>query len=386
MNTIRLDPAKGAADTAVNIILNGDVISGIKAEKYNSGLDIKLQGPGSDRLFALSIADCEAIDVGHIGGNYESEGVSRPFSWEVRQSWAPDAPENARNHDSYRYVGYEHTAELSLEPTRWTGVWSIAEYVSAMTRASRTLQPVAEITYHEYEEAMQDRIYVNFPLVVEKHVTLEGLFSLCVGYLPKLEEATRAELSRAEEMTRLVQHFNFPKTVSAACQQYLAYFTQFLADLGIEADAEIHSTAAEVLFRVTPREGPEALGQIREALSAYLQLSAVRGEIVEAEAYTDLAVIQLMANVDHLKSQVRLARAEASLYRAQLDARQAQIEAKDVTIQVLRGQHLGPATTTSAPKPEPLFDGAVTLSKMEKFGVGLDLGVLFRKLKRRWRG
>jgi hypothetical protein len=93
-----------------------------------------------------------------------------------------------------------------------------------------------------------------------------------------------------------------------------------------------------------------------------------------------------MANIDHLKSQVRLARAEASLYRAQLDARQAQIEAKDVTIHVLRGHYSGGTTAPIAPKPEPLFDGAVTLSKMEKFGVGLDLGVLFRKLKRRWRG
>lgn len=65
MNTIRVEPAKGAADTAVNIILNGDIISGIKAEKYNSGLNINLQGPGCDRVFALSIADCEACRLDH---------------------------------------------------------------------------------------------------------------------------------------------------------------------------------------------------------------------------------------------------------------------------------------------------------------------------------
>ena len=379
MNTIRVELATGAADTAVNIILNGDIVSGIKAERFKSGLDIKLQGPGSERLLALSIADCEAIDLEHISGEYECDGVSRHFSWEIRRNWTPDKPENARRPDSYRYAGYKHTAELSLEPTRWTGVWSIAEYVSAMATAALTLQPIAEITYHEYEEGMQDTIYVNFPLAVEKDLTLDGLLSLCSGHLPQLEVATRAELSKAEEMTRLVQHFNFPKTVSAACQQYLAYFTQFLADLGIEADAEIHSTAAEVLFRVTPREGSEALDQIREALSAYLQLSAVGTEIFEATPYTDVAVIQLIANVDHLRGQVRLARAEAGLYRAQ-------IEAKDVTIQMLRGHHSGPLTSPETATLEPLFDGAVTLGKAEKFGVAVDLGILFRKLRRRLRG
>src|SRR5574340_781999 len=43
---------------------------------------------------------------------------------------------------------------------------------------------------------------------------------------------------RTQDNARIIQHFRFPRAVSAACQQYLAYFTQFLADLGIEADAE----------------------------------------------------------------------------------------------------------------------------------------------------
>jgi hypothetical protein len=387
MNTIRVEPAHGAADPAVNIFLNGDFVQAIKADRSVRGIAIELHGLESERLFVLSIGECKKADIELVAGDYESEGVGRPFRWEIRQEWRPDKPdEPLRLGAPYHYVGYQPSAELTIEPTRWTGVWNIAEYVAAMKRAALALEPAVEIEYHEYEEGMQDTIFVNFPLVDDKALTLDELRSICVNYLPRLKQGARAELSREEEMTRLVQHFAFPKAVSATCQQYLAYFTQFLADLGIEADAEIHSSAAEVLFRVSPREGPEALGRIREALSAYLQLPTVSMELFEASECTDVAVIQLLANVDHLKSQVRLARAEAGLYRAQLDARQAQLEAKDVAIQMLRGDHAKAAPTLATSIAEPLFDGAVTLGKLEKFGVGLDWSVLFRKLRRRWRG
>ena len=37
MNTIRVEPAQDAADPSVNIILNGDVVQGIKADWPDEG-------------------------------------------------------------------------------------------------------------------------------------------------------------------------------------------------------------------------------------------------------------------------------------------------------------------------------------------------------------
>ena len=224
-------------------------------------------------------------------------------------------------------------------------------------------------------------ISARLPSVNCDRATLKELRDIWLDYLPRLERRTRAALSKQEELTRLVRHFPFPSTVSVACQQYLAYFTQFLADLGIDSDSEIHHTAVDVLFKVTPRGGPEALEQIREALDLYLQLPMAPTPDMSSSASAGVAAMQLLANIDHLKGQVRLAIAEVGLYRAQL-------EAKDVTIETVR-RSLAPAPSappTSAaktPDPEPLLDGTVSLGKFEKGGVAVHWGEILRRLKRR---
>lgn len=64
--------------------------------------------------------------------------------------------------------------------------------------------------------------------------------------------------------------FEFPEHLRTSCKQYLIYFVQFLADLGYEAETELKEDANKTLFKITPKDGKEALTNIREALAIYL--------------------------------------------------------------------------------------------------------------------
>ena len=198
------------------------------------------------------------------------------------------------------------------------------------------------------------------------------------------EEAT-AKLLAAQHADSLTTTFNFPPEFATACEQYLLYFVQFLADLGIEAQAEVQHTAAEVLFRVTPSEGREALERVREALDAYLQLPTDPSFAVVAAQETDLAVRQLEANVFHLQGQLAIA-------KAVLQAKDAQIEALELSNFRLRQigggevQASGPggaAPASGTEDTEAIIPGVVSVKVVEKGGFVLHTPELLRRLKRR---
>jgi hypothetical protein len=156
----------------------------------------------------------------------------------------------------------------------------------------------------------------------------------------------------------------------------LAYFVQFLRDLGIEATSDLQQHAAHVLFSVRPTSGPEALEAIREALRVYLELPAAPQFASAADYSSDFAVVQLRANVLHLQSQLMLAGAI--------------VQAKDETIQALRlmsfQQRQLQLTNTAAPDPserEPLISDVVSVTKYEGEGFEIDLPKILRRLKRR---
>lgn len=117
---------------------------------------------------------------------------------------------------------------------------------------------------------------------------------------------TEEEFSKPD-VGALVQTFKFPKNARTACEQYLIYFGQFLKDLGIEADLQLDEQGEQVLFKVTPREGLAVRSKIREALTLYLELPFSQDLQRNTEGITEIAVLQLSANVMHFISQLILA-------------------------------------------------------------------------------
>jgi hypothetical protein len=175
--------------------------------------------------------------------------------------------------------------------------------------------------------------------------------------------------------------FDFPAPIKSACEQYLMYFSQFLRDLGINATAKLEESAHSVLFSVIPEDGKEALEKVQEALRIYLGMPTAPNFAGEAAKYTDIAVVQLQANVLHLQSQVTLA-------KAVLQTQVATIEAKDHTILALKERldlrALQPITPPAkeAQDKEDLVKDLVVIKKFDYKFIGLNLPEVLRKIKR----
>lgn len=177
----------------------------------------------------------------------------------------------------------------------------------------------------------------------------------------------------------VVSYFRFPEQVRVPCEQYLLYFTQFLRDVGVKADAELRSEAGRVLFSVTPEDGEQALDAIRRALDVYLELPAARQmQIIEiADA---IEVQRLAANIQHLRGQLMLA-------SAALQLKEATIEQQQITIHhqaaLLSGSVMqdGLIRTETGGEREEIFGGTVAITKLEGKGFEVNLPEIFRRVR-----
>ena len=121
--------------------------------------------------------------------------------------------------------------------------------------------------------------------------------------------------------------------------------------------------------------------KVQEALRIYLELPEAPNFASEAAKHSEIAVVQLQANVLHLQSQVTLAKA---VFQAQL----ATIEAKDQTILALQERLdlrvLRPETPPSkaAEDKEELVKDLVAIKKFDYKFIEFNLPEVLRKLKR----
>lgn len=207
--------------------------------------------------------------------------------------------------------------------------------------------------------------------------------------------AAERRLAERANTGSIVLEAHFPPGTRTACEQYLLYFVQFLADLGIEADAAIENSATAALFRVTPRSGPEALGRIRQALDTYLRMASATDLLSTDATGADIAVLELRAEILQLRSRLELAAASAQAFAASLHA-------KDTTIlmlaSTLRGFQLaehvsllsefsrrGALTAKTHPADEEVIPGVLSVTEVRGKGIALNLPELIRRLRRRWK-
>lgn len=198
----------------------------------------------------------------------------------------------------------------------------------------------------------------------------------------KVEEVQQH--AQADGPDTLIRLFDFPAPIRTACEQYLLYFTQFLQDLGISAETDIRHRAGRVLFSITPRDGSEALGRIRDALEIFLELPSIKNFDDEIGYDADIAVRQLQAQLLHFKGQLALA-------GAVLQAKNATIEQLSLSNARYRellvtSEEVERVTKSLLEKPEsqeePLLGGILTVTEYQGPGFKLDLAALLRRLKR----
>lgn len=274
---------------------------------------------------------------------------------------------------------------VEFDLANWASPWSIIELVDSMQqmaeKSQRFVHGPLQVRYSNSGSTALAQWSIHTG-ITDMNVLARDLLAAGLSETMQLIDETLRHLQESVSGDILLTTFHFPLEVSAACQQYLVYFVQFLKDLGIEATSDLKQEAARVLFSVKPSSGAEALEAVREALRAYLNLPNAPEFIAASEGNLNVAVAQLRANVLHLQSQLSLA--------------QAITQAKDATIEALKLanfqlEQLKLTADTQArhgspewPDREPVIGEFVSVTKYEGKGFEIDLPKLFRQLKRKF--
>jgi hypothetical protein len=286
-----------------------------------------------------------------------------------------------RDHQETWYI----SVLFFVSADEWSGPWSLRQYEQTVHRVVKD----SEIEgWTPYVPRDVFPTFSGFGLTrrVDANAGFADEISEAIEFTSEIVAHATALLEAQAERNTLVAIFEFPESVSTACEQYLLYFVQFLKDLGVEAEASVKHQARQVLFSVTPIDGAGALDNIREALNAYLQIPGSPDFAAAAHANQDIAVQQLQANVLHLHGQLAISAAVFRANRAQIE----QLELSNLRYrELLTNEQLLPRIAMvveegKSADAESLIPGVVSVLPIEGKGLRIEVPEIVRKLKRRF--
>ncbi len=266
---------------------------------------------------------------------------------------------------------------IKIDSEEWNKPWSIKEF-------TKELEIQIELVGNQFTYWQEDSDYATSGFGVSYQIDKEKILQNAIDelelHLKNLFDKTNKALLRKIDDDSLITFFQFKDSASIASKQYLIYFAQFLADLGIDADTELTQQAHKTLFKVIPKDKNQSLQQIKEALDVYLAASgmeAAKLNSLVAES-NDIAIQQWLATISHLQAQLHLANAI--------------ISAKDAESQYLRetNLHYKNQLLLSAPVPEntttekvEVIPGIVSVSQYDGNGITINIARLVKMLKRK---
>lgn len=271
--------------------------------------------------------------------------------------------------------------DVHRQLTHWKFPWSPAEFRSTLKEVAES-QPCETLTWHEDPKDQLRELMIRFTCNDAPGTALMGeFFSPLVDKIGDWVRQATEQLRSKVDSDSLIAYFDFPAAVRTPCEQYLLYFVEFLADIGVDAKADLRHEMGRVLFAVTPQTSGDALIRIKEALEVYLNLptATIVGDV---DAISDMRIQQLRANVSHLQGQLMLA-------GAIVQAKDKSIESMEATILSLRktlagnvmGDSLKALDTSSGAKTEELIPGLVTVEEYKGKGFTINLPELLRRLR-----
>lgn len=257
----------------------------------------------------------------------------------------------------------------------WREPFTVAEFLTAIEGAGKAYKRFGvkiKTFQHDYAAA-------EFSFALGRGAALLEQVKCYAQIVGEILDRVRDEVHATIPPDSLLAYFAFPEETRAACTQYLAYFTQFLRDLGIDAASHIGQDTHRVLFTVTPTSSAEALNRVREALVVYLGLASAPNSLQSLPNRTDPAVAQLEANIHHLRSQIELSHAVISMQKEALVS---------LTLTNLQHQSMtyNPKSLNEPSDSEPLIGNFVGVTKFRMKGLEVNFAAILRKLKRVWRG
>lgn len=263
---------------------------------------------------------------------------------------------------------------LAPELEEWKKPWSIKEFEDVCNTLSP--QYLSDVTVSPGFQTMTFSFPVDTPSTLSNEVDIR--FKKLVNLISTIEDRLQQSINE----NSLITYFNFPEEIRESCEQYLLYFVRFLKNVGVEADAAIEhesGKAGQVLFKVTPKSGKQALDKVRQALNIYLQLAEVRD--MGDNPAKSIEVLRLEAQISHFQSQRSLALAE-------IQYKDSIIENKEELIAQLKDHVFFLHSILQAPTPKDdkkskdVMGGMLTIGQLDtKLGVKLNLAQIMDKTR-----
>lgn len=297
------------------------------------------------------------------------------FNWSRKYDWWEGPIEFGFSNDSQlQHVNL--IISLDFEALDWAKLWSINEFTFEFMNVFNTVDQNTTVIFDTnnidkvtHMIAIYSRVPINELLLRDQ---LERIFSR----IKTVIEITENNLIEKINADSVIMYFNFPDSIKTACNQYLIYFTQFIADLGIDVDSTITEEPNATLFKVTPKDKKDALSKIREALDIYLNAPGSNSFQLQVVDYNDTAVKQWEANVYHLKSQLALA-------NTILQSKDATIEALQLSNYQYKKIIDSKDAITRTDNGEDLIKDIVTVRAYDGKGFTVNFPEILRRLKRK---
>jgi hypothetical protein len=211
---------------------------------------------------------------------------------------------------------------FGLESEDWTKAWSIKSFVKEFENVINFYRdqnfPLGETNI---DPEYSDILHLEY-IVEDEKLNGKEEVEKALNIINQIITITNQNLISLLNEDSLTTFFEFPNEIKTACKQYLVYFAQFLKDMGIEAETEIHEKVQKTLFKVIPKEKTATLENIRNALEVYLNVPGLSDFEYSITNNSDMAAMQWKANVMHLKSQLMLANSALQMKDATIETLQ----------------------------------------------------------------
>lgn len=261
--------------------------------------------------------------------------------------------------------------DFSWDFEKWNNIFSTEELTNEATGIAKRMDIITNYDIDGYD--------LSF--------TYDSHSSKCIeDFIHIANDVTREAINQLIIRNRegvLTTIFEFPEHVRVPCEQYLIYFSEFLKNVGIEATTEITHESGNVLFTVVPVSKEIALSNIQEALEMYLQLPSLVSDTAYMNYPTEPQNQQLMATVQHFKSQIMLLNATIQMQSQTIGQQKNMIDQQkrimDTTI--LQTSMIAEALSDKNEDEEELFKGAFTLNKIETKLGDINVANIYRRMK-----
>src|ERR1700741_583578 len=143
----------------------------------------------------------------------------------------------------------------------WSKPWSMSGLANQFKKNINELKNKKIKYWQEDKESILNGFGVKYlpskdSLIIQTE--LDGLLNIIMEVAKK----TEIDLISSVHEDSVLTYFQFPEEIKTACKQYLVYFTQFIADIGITVDTELKEELNYTLFKITPENKDESLGKI----------------------------------------------------------------------------------------------------------------------------